>query len=217
MHRDAEAVHVERDGARGAAPAALGDEVDPRVVGGARDVGQRQDRPGAVDSAGHEPAVAGRRARDPGRDLEHRLGEVLRGGERRLARDDRAGGPERAGVVLDEVGVGLPHDDVGGVLPERAGDELGVDGRRAVAELGGPDLGLDDPVRPDPHAGVRVVPAGRTVSIMDSAVPSPTPHSGPRSGSASGPDPARAPYAATSRARPRASASAARSRHWSSP
>ena len=38
VDRDAEPVHVERDGARGAAPAPLGDELDPGVGGGALQV-----------------------------------------------------------------------------------------------------------------------------------------------------------------------------------
>ncbi|BAS10974.1 hypothetical protein AHiyo4_43960 [Arthrobacter sp. Hiyo4] len=85
--------------------------------------------------------------------------------------------------MLHEIGIGLPHGHLGCRGGQRRRGQLRVHRGGAVAEFGGPDVGRERAVRKQAHAGVGEVAAGGTVSIMDSAEPSPVAQSGPRSSS----------------------------------
>ncbi len=114
VHREADAVHRERHGARRQVGPSLGLEAVAGIGPGSVQIGQRQpplaaDRRGAVEPAG--------RAADPGEgsgEVEDIVAQGRGGQSNRLAGDDRPGAAEGAGIIGGQIGVGVDDGDAVG-------------------------------------------------------------------------------------------------------
>ena len=103
---------------------------------------------------------------------------------RRAPGDERAGAAIGAGVVAAMRGVGLLEADAIDRRRQRGRGDLAMHGRGAVAEFGGADREVEAAVVAQRNAQSAKWPAGGTVSIMVSAMPSPISQSAESSASA---------------------------------
>lgn len=157
-----EPLRVEGDRARGPAEVTVGGERHTDRPGGLVQLLQREPATRVDHRLLREPAVVARYPQVGGGEVEEHVREGTRGAQGGLARDHHTGGGEGAGVVLDDVRVGLADGDPVDGRGEFAGRDLPVHRGGAVAELRRTDSQVEAAVGQQRGAGIGDVATRRS-------------------------------------------------------
>src|SRR5215472_9757194 len=162
VHGKPDAMHVEGDGTRREIGLALGLEVMASLLPGGMQILERDALVTAAHIAAFQRPVGRIGARVLRGELQDVLAQCLCRQIDRLARDNRAGAGEGAGVVGRPVGIGIDDVDVAGSRAENGSRDLTVGGDGTVAHLRRADGKMEGPVSLHGHLAARAVFGGRT-------------------------------------------------------